>query len=188
VSKVNLILFGVAAFLCGAAINAQPSEPAVPAGPRFFEQPRNGYVLNHNASVGGLWVARERKDSPFAALYSQTWDGRDDVAVLGFSRNQKGKPHDFAIVVDGKEVFFQIRDAKGDCRFVPVAALLKLVEKEDAKAKDCGCAYSAAPVGLLGSPCTCNPTGQTPCVCGKPEFSPVPIVRDLATERLDKKQ
>jgi hypothetical protein len=127
--KLNLALFGLAMFLCGAAINARPTEPAVPEGPRFFEQPRNGYVLDHNASVGGLWVARQHKDAPFAAIYSQEWDGREPAAVLGFSRNQKGKPHDFAIVTTEKEVYFQVRDPKGECKFVPVTALLKLAEK-----------------------------------------------------------
>lgn len=44
---------------------------------------------------------------------------------------------------------------------------------------DCGCAYSAVPNGLLGSPCTCNPSGSgLPCICGDQDDGPnVPVKR-----------
>ncbi len=42
------------------------------------------------------------------------------------------------------------------------------------KKPDCGCTYSANPVGLLGSPCTCDL-----CQCGEEEFIAAPIKRGV---------
>lgn len=91
------------------------------------EPPAKGYRLTSVANVGGLWVSRDsERKTPFAAFYSQSDAGLSDAAILGFTKNQKGDPHDFAIVATDKEVYFQIRDKKGNIHFVPVEALTKL--------------------------------------------------------------
>lgn len=45
-----------------------------------------------------------------------------------------------------------------------------------ARRPDCGCAYSLLPKGFLGSRCGCNPTGNTPCVCGDDYGDQRPVV------------
>jgi hypothetical protein len=57
-------------------------------------------------------------------------------------------------------------------RPTPLAIKIDAALTQHSKTKDCGCTYSEVPKGLLGSPCTCNPTGQTPCVCGGPDYGP----------------
>lgn len=89
----------------------------------------NGYVLHAADGVSGMWVQRSYK-SPFAALYSDGRVSSEKVAVLGFSRNQEGGGHEFAIVSGKEGVYFQIRDEKGQFHFIPATALLKLDEKK----------------------------------------------------------
>lgn len=116
----NVILVVALALLAGVALSESSRPVAAEGNP--------GYALAGGADVGGLWVQRDSK-SPFAAVYSQDIGGRD-VAVVGLSRNQKGDGHEFAIVANRGEVYFQIRDEKGKFHFVPVQALLKLADKD----------------------------------------------------------
>lgn len=59
-------------------------------------------------------------------------------------------------------------------------SLWKVDVAPEMRTKDCGCAYSHVPNGLRGSPCTCNPTGKTPCLCGDLDQRPdVPIERNI---------
>ena len=122
----NLFVFAICGAIgyCAMANDTRP----VAAAP---DKPQ-GYALASSGDVGGLWVQRDYKGA-FGAVYSHEAGG-DRIAVIGLSRNQKGDAHDFAIVANGKEVYFQVRDAKGEFHFIPVEALVKLADK-DAKVK-----------------------------------------------------
>lgn len=112
--------------LCGM-IGPRPVE-AAPDSPR-------GYALADAGNVGGLWVQRDTQGrTPFAGVYSCEYGATGPMVVMGLSRNQKGDGHDFAVVANGAEVYFQIRDKDGKFHFIPVEALLKLADK-DAKVK-----------------------------------------------------
>jgi hypothetical protein len=90
---------------------------------------KNGYTLGGNADVGGLWASRSyATDQPFAAMYSHRAGG-SPVAVLGVTRNQRGDPHDFAVVADKDGCYIQFVDSKGKVRHLPVSALEKLLDK-----------------------------------------------------------
>lgn len=154
-NKLSIALFGLSAFVFGLALNATPPTPApaekvgscvgmsksaaIKAGlasgyPVVLSKEDDasdgvrGYTLASSGGVGGLWVQRDYTRAPYAAIYSDSRAG--NAAVIGVARSQAGTGFDFAVVARKDEVYFQIRDEKGKFHFVPVAALLKLADKE----------------------------------------------------------
>ncbi len=121
--SLSILLLGVASLFAIAG----PEKPRNHVGPPVWEEPHRGYSLSSGAGVGGIWVSPKSVNGPYGALYTSI---RDNVSVLGFSRNGQGNPHDFAIVAEKDGVRFQVVDEKGVPHSIPATALLKLVDVE----------------------------------------------------------